>query len=104
MRYLLTLLCLLVATASSWARDLPADGVAGDLLAIEYPFVRLADKQFRLAPGARIFDVSSRIVMPNTIAVPAKSMYKLDVRGDVQEIWLLTPEEVVIVASRKKLQ
>lgn len=104
MRYLITLiLCLAtIGIAPSFARDLPSDGIYADLTAIEYPFVRLAGKPMRLAPGARIFDVVNRIIMPNTVLVPAKALYRLDTRGDVREIWLLTADETAILKNSNK--
>ena len=93
----------MLATAA-FARDLPPDGLQANLGAIEYPFVQLAGKPIRLSPGARIFDENGRIVLPNTFSGQVPVLYKLDIRGDVQEIWVLTADEVAALKNRKKAQ
>ncbi|MES2356377.1 MAG: hypothetical protein V4568_18645 [Pseudomonadota bacterium] len=107
-RYLITLLAALLTIASTaWGRTLPPDGLQADLMAMENPYVQLAGKQFRLAPGARIFDTWNRIITPNMLPAKTKALYKLDFRGDVQTIWLLTNEEIALLPKkddRKKLQ
>ena len=103
MRYLLITLISLLA-AAAFARDLPPDGRQANLGAIEYPFVQLAGKPARLSPGARIFDENGRIVLPNTFSGQVPVLYKLDIRGDVQEIWVLTADEVAALRNRKKAQ
>ena len=102
MRYLFALISLLAAAA--FARDLPPDGLLATLGAIEYPFVQLAGKPIRLSPGARIFDENGRIVLPNTFSGKVPVLYRLDIRGDVQEIWVLTADEVAALKNRKKAQ
>jgi hypothetical protein len=105
MRYIVTfILMLIVAGTPVWARNLPADGIQADLRALEYPYVKLAGQQLRLAPGARIFDGANRIVQPNVLPPSAKAMFKLDLRGNVQDIWLLTAEEIAMLRNKKKSQ
>ena len=94
----------LLVAVPGFARDLPPDGLQANLGAIEYPFVQLAGTAFRLSPGARIFDENSRIVPPNTFTGKVPVLYKLDSRGDVQEIWVLTADEVAGLRSKKKAQ
>ena len=100
MRYIFTLICLLTATTLSWARDLPADGLRADLTVIEYPFVKLAGQPLRLAPGARIFDLTNRVVLPYPMTGKINVLYTLDIRGDVQNIWFLTTEEAKVVDKK----
>ena len=102
MKYVLSLIYLLIAGTLAEARDLPADGVQADLAALEYPYVKLAGKTVRLAPGALIYDDANRIIPPNTLPARAKALYKLDIRGEVRSIWLLTPEEITLLKNQKK--
>jgi len=102
MRYLITLILLLAVAAPSWARDLPADGIPAEFRALEYPFVNLAGRQFRLAPGARIFNTMNHVVLPYPMSGDAKVLYTLDIRGDVQNIWFLTREESKVLENKKK--
>jgi hypothetical protein len=104
MRIQFLLFPLLLLAIPALARDLPADGLRANLGAIDYPFVQLAGKTVRLAPGARIFDRNNHLVLPNTYSGRAPVLYKLDIRGDVQDIWLLTAEEVAALGSKKKTQ
>ncbi|MBA2690233.1 MAG: hypothetical protein H0U63_05480 [Burkholderiales bacterium] len=94
----------LVAASSVAARNLPPEGSQADLAALEYPFVKLAGKPVRLAPGALIYDDANRVIPPNTLPAKAKVLYKLDIRGDVQYIWLLTGEEIALLKEQKKTQ
>jgi hypothetical protein len=94
MRYIYTLILLMLALPPCWARDFPEDGVQGDLRPLEYPFVKLSGKAIRLAPGSRIFDVNNRIIQPNVLPALAAVLYKLDNRGDVQNIWILSADEI----------
>jgi len=104
MRYRFLFLIFLTTAISAFARDLPSDGVRAELGAIEYPFVKLAGKPVRLSPGARIFDQKDQLVLPYSFAGRVPALYKLDIRGDVQTIWLLTPDEVASLKNKKKAQ
>ena len=101
MRHLFTLIFLFAASSLCSARDLPANGLRADLTAIEYPFVKIAGKTVRLAPGARIFDVDNRIIPPNPMAGRMHVLYTLDIRGDVQDIWLLNTGEAVDIDKKR---
>jgi hypothetical protein len=96
------ILLIITAAAPCWARDLPADGIPAEFTALEYPFVNLAGKQFRLAPGARIFNSKNHVIPPYAISGSAKVLYTLDIRGDVQNIWFLTGEETAAIENKKK--
>jgi hypothetical protein len=100
MRYVQTLILLVAIAVPSWARDLPTDGIQADLAPFEYPYVKLTGKPIRLAPGARIFDAANRIIQPNALPLRAKAVYRLDARGDVQDIWILSADEVAILKKK----
>src|SRR5258706_14512324 len=101
MRYVYAIL-LFLALAPCWGRDLPAGAIQGELRPLEYPFVRMSGKPSRLAPGARIFDVNSRIIQPNVLPASATVIYKLDIRGDLQEIWILSADEIQTLKKQQK--
>ena len=60
----------------------------------EYPYVRIDDRTYRLAPGGRIYDTFNRIVLPNAAPKTGKVLFKLDQQGNVIKLWILTPEEI----------
>jgi len=81
--------------------QLPADGRYGEMTAFDYPQALVGKVTLRLAPGARIYDRSNLIVMP--AAVPRSGgpvLYKLDIHGQVAQMWLLTPEEAAAAKKR----
>jgi len=102
MRYIFSFILLLATAVPAWARDLPVDGVLANLASINYPFVTLAGKQMHLAPGARIFDTANLVRPPYQLPAETTALYKLDFRGDVQSIWLLTTDEVEAIRIRAK--
>ena len=81
---------------------MPDEAILAELAARDYPFVQLAGKQARLAPGALIYDEQSRIIPPNTLPAKARALYRLDNRGEVQTIWLLTTDETAQLKDKKK--
>ena len=104
MRYRFLSLIFLATAVCAFGRELPADGVKAELGAIEYPYVKLGGKPVRLSPGARIFDQKDQLVLPYSFAGRVPALYKLDIRGDVQTIWLLTSDEIASLKNKKKAQ
>ena len=81
--------------------QLPAGGQYGEMCAFDYPQAQVGKDTLRLAPGARIYDRSNLIVMP--AAVPRSGgpvLYKLDIHGQIAQMWLLTPEEAAAAKKR----
>ncbi len=75
-------------------RNFPQDALRGTLTAHTYPIYRIGSATYRLAPGGRIFNQQNLIIMPVSLTVQrAEIMYRIDHRGDLSEIWLLTREE-----------
>ena len=97
----LTRFCLLLWLAVSIfagpvyaQRNFPSGVKPAELRGIQYPYVRINDRTFRLAPGARIYDASNRIVVPVSAPQTGKVLFKLDTQGNLLKLWILTPEEV----------
>ncbi len=83
-----------------WAvagRTLPRYALLGDLNATNYPYVTIGDRQYHLAPGARIFDQNNRIILPVSMPSRATVLYNLDTNGDLVKMWLLTPDELAAI-------
>jgi hypothetical protein len=79
----------------------PPNAVYGELKAFQYPLAKIGERTLRLSPGARIFNTQNLIVQPTAVPQQASVMYRLDINGDIGEIWLLTPEEAAAARERK---
>jgi hypothetical protein len=93
--------CVLLSVSllsAAYARDFPPLAKVGSLKGFERPFVKIGDTTFRLAPGARIRDEKSRIILPATLLSGIKVVYKLEAQtGFLYELWLLAPGEIVTI-------
>ncbi|MHB9116654.1 MAG: hypothetical protein ACYC2R_00050 [Burkholderiales bacterium] len=90
----LLLICAVMVSLPVWAgRILPADGKLGDLRQNNYPMLQISGSVFHSAPGARFYDGSNRMVLPGMLPQAARVLYRLDMNGDLSQMWLLTPDE-----------
>jgi hypothetical protein len=87
------LLCCSVADA---ARNFPQNAQRGTITEHQYPLYKIGYATYRIAAGGRIIDQHNRIIMPASFYGKAEVMYRLDGRGELSVIWLLTPEEVAL--------
>ena len=94
-RYCLLLLLVTSALAGpAYAqRSFPPGVKPAELRDITYPNVRIDDKTYHLAPGARIYDANNRMVLPNAAPKTGKVLFQLDTQGNLLKLWILTPEE-----------
>jgi len=85
------------ATASSFAqapRNFPATALRGELVVTQAPEVLLNRRPARLAAGARIrgtdnlFKVSGAVTGQRLLV-----HYTVDLAGELQDVWVLTPAE-----------
>ena len=82
------------------ARQLPKAALLGRLVVQQPPAVLLNGQAAQLSPGARIRGTDNTLAMSGTLigqVLPVK--YLLDGTGLIQQVWILTDEEVR--ASRK---
>ncbi len=114
-RGVVSLLALLVCAAASCAafwpmearaqfqRNLPAGGVVGVLAAnpnLPLPMVQIDSRVFRLAPGGIIVDQNNRTILHAQIPLRAAAYIFFDGNGDVQRMFLLTPDELQRLRAR----
>jgi hypothetical protein len=84
----------LLLSGPAWAqRQLPKDAHFGEITRFAYPLVRIADRTFHMAPGAKIYNQQNLIIMPAAMPPRAKVLFKLDTAGELSAVWLLTAEE-----------
>ena len=74
-------------------RQLPAGELATLREPQPLPLVKLDRRVMRLAPGGRIYDKENRTIVHAQLPPNAPVLYTKDQNGDVQRIYILTPEE-----------
>lgn len=75
-------------------RDIPAEAKRGTLTPGWFPDILLDGKPRRLAPAARIFNQDNLIEVPAALRGRDLAVcYTENADGDVDRVWLLTPEE-----------
>ena len=90
------LLCWSIAEA---ARNFPQNAKRGTITEHQYPHYKIGASTYRIAAGGRIIDQHNRIIMPASFYGKAEVMYRLDNRGELSVIWLLTREEAALYAK-----
>jgi hypothetical protein len=101
------LACLIAIVTSALpaaaARTFPEKATRGELNAHQYPYMKIGDKTFRLAPGGKIYNHSNLIIMPVSLQTQnAQIFYLIDMQGDLSKVWLLTDEEAAQYPIKKK--
>jgi len=90
---LAALLISSAALAQKPARVIPADALQGRFTAGPLPTVTIDGKPFRLAPGARIMSQDNATLTPSLVPGNSLVRYRLDQKGQIRNVWILTPEE-----------
>ncbi len=97
--FIVALVLLFVHVTSTQARDFPRLSKTGRLTSFERPFVKIGSNTFQLAPAAQMIDANTRLLLPTSLPVGARIVYKLeDTTGFGHNIWLLAPNEFVNIA------
>ena len=92
---------LLIALLFYWpaaeaARNFPENARRGTITEHQYPIYKIDSEIYRIAAGGRILNQQNLIIMPASFHGPAEVMYRLDNRGELSVIWLLTREEAAL--------
>jgi hypothetical protein len=87
----------LILTITSFAQApfaIPSDARSGRMTSLQLPMVAIDGRDYRLAPGARIYNRNHLTLTPNM--VPADSPVKFVVNGDgqIQTVWLIDPKDL----------
>ena len=83
------------------AREFPQQAQRGTLTSHQYPVYRIGSTNYRLAAGGRIFNQQNLIITPASLPKrSAEVMYRIDFRGELSSIWLLTQEEAALNPKR----
>ena len=96
-RAALCALALASLAGGAWAqmqRPFPPTALRGSLVVGQTPEVALNGRAARLAPGARIRGQNNLLELPGALTGRRLAVhYTIDINGDVQDVWILTPEE-----------
>ncbi|MDP1650767.1 MAG: hypothetical protein Q8M01_21570 [Rubrivivax sp.] len=90
-----TLLACALPAVAQMQRNFPANALRGELVVLQPPEARLNGRPARLAPGARIradnnlFVVSGALIEQRLVV-----HYTVDMAGQLQDVWVLTPAEI----------
>ena len=84
------------AAVAQAPRTFPATALRGEIVVTTPPELLLNKRPARLAPGARIRAMDNMLVMSGA-AVNQRLVvnYTLDLQGQLQEVWILNPAELV---------
>jgi hypothetical protein len=103
-RFAALVLVMQLTVSEGWAQQrqvpVPTNARYGELKALRYPQVLIGDKVLRLGPGAKIYDRQNLIIMPAAAPSQASVLYRLDINGEISEMWLLTAEEAATAKRR----
>lgn len=84
----------LSAFSQSGTRDFPAKALRGTLVVVQPPNVTMDERATRLSPGARIYNTNNSLVMSSSLLNKKVVVnYTLDLRDQVQNVWILTEAE-----------
>ena len=99
--WLFALLCAVPIVVHAQLRTIPGDAKAGLLRYVNDTQVAIDGVEQRLAPGAQVRDQANRIVFPAAVPAGSRVKYLLDARGEVHQVWILTPEEAAMGRAAK---
>ncbi|GAC1547859.1 MAG: hypothetical protein NVS3B11_06310 [Collimonas sp.] len=92
--FIIFLLATLAFSAMAVERDFPASTLRGKLTITSYPIVTVNGKALRLSPGSRIWNTQQLTQIPNSLGADTYLVnYTLNAQGDIDRVWILTPEE-----------
>ena len=103
----LFVLAIIFATAqigyAQVQRLLPANGkrgITGEPRPL--PTVVINRTEARLAPGGIIFDTNNRTILHQNLPANADVWFQLNMTGDIQRIYILTPDEQARLDQAKR--
>jgi hypothetical protein len=86
--------CAPLPVLAQGIRVLPGNVTVGELQGIDYPYVKISNTVYRLAPGSRIRDRQNRIVVPVSAPQSGRVVFNFDSLGQVLGLWILTDLEI----------
>lgn len=94
LRILLAALAALSIAFTAWAQSpfaIPVNAKSGRMTVVQFPAVSIDGKDYRLAPGARIYNANHLTVTPNMLPRDAVVKFVLNKEGQIQTVWWAGP-------------
>ncbi|TFH06942.1 MAG: hypothetical protein E4H07_09750 [Nitrosomonadales bacterium] len=82
----------------------PSNSKLGELTAINYPKIEINGDTLQLGAGGQIRGTNNLIILPALLTEFGPILYWIGPTGDVQRIWLLTPEEAAQAEEEGKYE
>ena len=82
----------LLLTITAFAQtpfSIPADARTGRMTSQQLPVVTINGRDYRLAPGARIFNRNNMTLTPNLVPADSPVKFVLNSDGQIQTVWLV---------------
>jgi hypothetical protein len=92
----------LAAQAQLRSFPIPPNTKVGEIHHVTAMIVEIDGQRMQLAPGALIHDPNNRLVLPTAIPPGAIVKYKIDVQGEVSDVWILSPQEAAQAEAQKR--
>ena len=73
---------------------IPVDARSGRFVAQQFPMVSIDGRDYRLAPGARIFNRNHLTLTPNLVPVDSPVKFVLNGDGQIQTVWLVDAKDL----------
>ena len=73
---------------------IPADARAGRMSSQQLPVVNINGRDYRLAPGARIYNRNHLTLTPNLVPANSPVRFVLNGDGQIQTVWLIDSEDL----------
>ncbi len=86
-------LCSVAALAQPVTRNIPKDAKAGQLTHLQENVFSLDGQKVRLAAGGTIRGENDLLITPMTVKRDSIVRYTVDADGNLDKVWVLTPEE-----------
>ena len=85
-------------------RQLPANGMLGELTGQQQPFplLQINNQVVRLAPGGRIYDENNRNIVHGSLPPSAIVLFVQDMNGDISRMYILRADELEQIRQRQQ--
>lgn len=97
---LLAMMLLAAGNALAQQRSFPPDVQTGTLAMGVFPDARIDGTATRFGAGARILDLSNRLVLPASLTSAVRIAYRTDHQGLISQAWVISEAESAALSRR----
>jgi hypothetical protein len=87
----------LIVTITAFAQApyaIPANARSGRMTSQQLPVVTIDGRDYRLAPGARIYNRNHLTLTPNLVPVDSPVKFVVNSDGQIQTVWLIDAKDL----------